>query len=429
MLRLSNFLFLVIFFSISFHGHAISVNNAPVGENRVHFTKDNILINIRASKGSDIKAIVDEHSFEWVRAEEILLIPRVRLKIKIADADPSYHLKYKDITRSFQQSSKSSYAELIYSLFERDNVEIFKNNKIIGSIDISFKNHKKEKLIIDYTCSRNAIKVKGLENEHFSIGCLTRRIGGFGNEKAMLEIKWISPELKILNSNYVPYEAAFTDKKPIYIQVLNIKTKKIKTITLTAKIPKRLHRMFTAYGFGPYALHTKIESATSDPTNKTTQQIHTPIAPALFFYLNYKISDSTSIRGFDAAIFQESKFNNAGLYLGSDFGFALDNKLYFTTLLGVQYLYFQYNADSTVISEPIFPQGIEFMYRHAFDIPNYIISGGIFLSTDKDIEYENIWVRWGKNYFWELNLISWAKADFEAKTWGLSVGFPFKGFL
>ena len=183
--------------------------------------------------------------------------------------------------------------------------------------------------------------------------------------------------------------------------------------------------MFTAYGFGPYALHTKV---TNSETKKTSQ-IHSPIAPALFFYMNYKISDNTSIRGFDAAIFQESKFNNAGLYLGSDFGFSLDNKLYFTTLLGVQYLYFKYDDEAPEVSEPIFPQGLEFMYRHAFDIPNYIISGGIFLSTDDDIEYENVWVRWGKNYFWELNLISWGKEDFEAKTWGLSVGLPFKGFL
>ena len=153
------------------------------------------------------------------------------------------------------------------------------------------------------------------------------------------------------------------------------------------------------------------------------------IAPALFFYLNYKISETNSIRGFDAAIFKESTFNNAGLYLGSDFGHSLDNKLHFTTLLGVQYLHFQFDKDSSAISEPIFPQGIEFMYRHAFDIPNYIIAGGVFLSTSETIDYENIWIRWGKNYFWELNLISWGKDNFEATTWGLSIGFPFKGFL
>ena len=382
-------------------------------------------VNISSFDTTDIKAVVDSSSVEWVRVDEIFLIPRVRLKIKVASPTAELHLEYKETTKSFQQSPKNSYAEVYYSLFEKKEVKIFRKKVQIGTIKIDLTKHKKQRVIIDYTCSRNSILIKGLEDEHFSIGCRTRRIGNYGKEKAMLEIKWISPELEIIGSDFVPYEATFTTKRPINIQVKNIKTGKIKTITITARIPERLHRMFTAYGVGANALHTKL----TDEKTKKSNTIHTKIAPALFFYLNYKISDTSSIRGFNAAVFQESIFNNAGLYLGSDFGFSFDNKLYFTTLLGVQYLYFRYDENSPLVSEPIFPQGLEFMYRHAFDIPNYIISGGLFLSTDDDIDYENIWIRWGKNYFWEINLISWGKKDFEAKTWGLSVGFPFKGFL
>ena len=240
----------------------------------------------------------------------------------------------------------------------------------------------------------------------------------------MLEITWISPELKVLNAQAPPYYAAFLNNLPVKVEVQNIKTKEFKTIEISAKIPKRLHRLFTAYGFGPYSLHTKILEKEEIITEKKVD-----VAPALFLYANYKISETNSIRGFNAAIFQESVFDNAGMYLGSDFGFSLDNRFYMTTLLGVQYLYFQFDKESPQISEAIFPQGLEFMYRHAFDIPNYIISGGFFVSTSETIDYENIWLRWGKNYFWELNLISWANDEFEATTWGLSVGFPFKGFL
>ena len=57
------------------------------------------------------------------------------------------------------------------------------------------------------------------------------------------------------------------------------------------------------------------------------------------------------------------------------------------------------------------------------------ISKKIFLIEVFFIEYRNVWVRWGKNYFWELNLIEWGQDDFKASMWGLSVGFPFKGFL
>jgi hypothetical protein len=403
----------------------MNLKNSPAGEARLKLSKQDVKIEIVSFSNEDIKAIIDPFSFEWVRYDSILLIPRVRLKIKISNPDPSFHIEYKSVTTSFQQSRKNSYSELYYSLYEREKVKIFKDNKLVGEVKINFLANEANNTVIDYTCSRNGIVINGLKSEHFSLGCQTRRIGQFGKEKPMLEVKWISPELKILGTDTVPYQAAFLNKRPINIKVENVITGERKTLTISARIPKRLHRMFTAYGFGPYALHTKLTDSKTEEVNT----IHTGIAPALFFYLNYKISDSTSVRGFDAAIFQESQFNNAGLYLGSDFGFSLDNKLYFTTLLGVQYLYFKFDENSDEVSEPIFPQGLEFMYRHAFDIPNYIISGGIFLSTDDDIEYENVWVRWGKNYFWELNLISWGKDDFEAKTWGLSVGFPFKGFL
>ncbi len=398
--------------------------NSPPGEARIKFGRKDIKINIQEIKDIQIKAIVDNTSFEWRRVDKLVLMPLVRLKIRIQSNDPDFHIAYKDFTINFQQSNKASYAELYYSLYERHAVEIFRGKELIGKIDLEFNDHKKNRVIVDYTCSRNDIVIKGLENEHISLGCHTRRIGKFGKERPMLEISWVSPELKIIGSEHIPYQAAFLNRLPVNIRVLNIKTGIEKEITITARIPKRLHRLFTAYGLGPYAFNTEIVRE-----NEVSESKQVDMAPALMFYLNYKVSESSSVRGFDAAIFQESRFNNAGLYLGSDFGHMLDNKIYFTTLLGVQYLYFKYDDDSPDISEPIFPQGLEFMYRHAFDIPNYIVSGGFFLSTENDIEYENIWVRWGKNYFWELNLISWGKDQFKAKTWGISVGFPFKGFL
>ena len=49
---------------------------------------------------------------------------------------------------------------------------------------------------------------------------------------------------------------------------------------------------------------------------------------------------------------------------------------------------------------------------------------GKFLSTDTDEQYDNIWLRWGRNYFWELNYIKWGRDNQEVKTYGLSIGFP-----
>jgi hypothetical protein len=402
----------------------LDLSQSTNGQERLRLTTSDFEVKINTNSNNlIIKSILDKTSIEWVRIKNVLLIPKARIKIKVSKTNKKLHLTYKDQIYNFQQSTKSMFAVITISLFEKGKVFINDGKEDIANIQIIPK-AKKRKILVDFSCSRNDIKVDGLENELFTIGCHTKPVGKFGKEKPMLEILWMSPELKIKNSSLVPYNAAFLNKLPVKVNVVNIYTGKEKVITISVKIPKRLHRLFTAYGLGPYSFNTK----TVDKEDKVLSKSE-PLAPALFFYINYKISDTTSIRGFDAAVFKESKFNNAGIYLGNDFGFSFDNKLYFSTLLGVQYLYFKFDEKNPEVSQPIFPQGIEVMYRHAFDIPNYIISGGIFLSPSDNFDYKNVWVRWGKNYFWELNFIEWGQDEFKASMWGLSIGFPFKGFL
>ena len=419
--------FHILVFSLNiFSQEYIPLDHSQQGEHRITIkTRDiklNILKSLNLPSGLKIKTVIDKNSLQWVRYNNLLL-PTVRIKFKLNTSSNDLSLAYKNEIYHFQQNSKSSYIEIIYSLFEKHSLKIYKSNELIYTVDLNLKQKDSPQVLIDYSCSRNNINITGLVNEYLVIGCSTIPIGSFGNEKPMLQIEWISPDLEINNTQSSIYKASFLNGYPITISAKNRHSKDGRILQVSSKIPKRLHRLFTAYGLGPYYFETSLEKEGKQVKNTV------PTAPALFFYLNYKISDTTSIRGFDAAIWKDSSFNNAGLYLGNDFGFSLDKKLYFTTLLGVQYLYFKFDKDSSEVSEPIFPQGIEFMYRHAFDIPNYIISGGVFFSTTNNIDYENVWIRWGKNYFWELNYIHWGKDLFEAKTWGISVGFPFKGFL
>jgi len=418
---------ILLFYQVQVYAY-IDVDKASLGETRINHKENDFKVILNLSPDADVKTKVstklDQFSFEWVRIKEYLLAPRARLKVKLSHMAQDLYLTYKDKVINFQGRDEVSYTELFVSLYEKDPIQIYLKQKLIATLTVAPTKLEAPKILIDYTCSRNDIIVEGLTSEHFSMGCHTRRIGRFGKEMPMLEIMWISPELRVLDNEQLPYHATFLNKQPVQIKVQNIYTKEEKVITIKAKIPKRLHRMFTAYGLGPYAFNTETDDGSG---NRLKNKVN--VAPALFFYLNYKISETASVRGFDAAVFKDSNFNNAGMYLGNDFGFSFDNKLYFTTLIGMQYLYFKFDDDFDAVSEAIFPQGIEVMYRHAFGIPNYIISGGIFLSTTDAIKYENAWLRWGKNYFWELNLISWAKDDFSVKTWGVSIGFPFKGFL
>lgn len=370
-----------------------------------------------------IRASFITKSFKWLRYEEVLLIPTARLEVVIETKDTNgYELVYKNNAYSFQRNQSNSSVEFDFSLFERESIEIYNNGELIENIKISRKHQAKPLILIDDTCSRNAIDIQGLSTEAISVGCKIIKTGEFGNEEPVLEVKWISPELKRYSGISIQ-TAVFNHNSTHRIKVQNKNSKAQKTFSISAKIPKRIHRLFTAAGLGPYVLETALEQSDDIRT------IYEPVAPALFLYANYQISKDQSVRGFNAAVFKESVFDNAGVYLGSDFGFSFDNRLYFTTLIGMQYLYFKFDKEAKEISEPIFPQGIEFMYRHAFDIPNYIVSGGFFINTSTEIEYQNAWIRWGEKYFWELNYIGWAKDNFSAKMWGLSIGFPLKGFL
>ncbi len=410
--------------SYAFSENYIDTEHLPVAESRLPLKASDFNIEIENPGKLKINAEIDEQSIGWVRYEDILLLPTARLKISAEKLAANSFIQYKDRAVNFQHTEADSHTEINVSLFESHTLQIRSEKTILAKIKINFVKTDKPKLLIDYTCSRNDIKIDGLENEYLSIGCRTKRIGKFGSEKPLLEIIWLSPDLRIKNSDSIPYHAAILNEHPVKANVVSTATGKSKLISIQASIPKRLHRLFTAYGFGPYAFETKLEAESGTVSTKSE-----PIATSLMLYINYKISETVSIRGFDAAVFKESVFNNAGLYLGSDFGFSFDNKLYFSTLIGVQYLYFQFDKDSKVFNEPIYPQGIEFMYRHAFGEPNYIISGGIFLSPSDSVDYKNIWIRWGKGYFWELNLISWGKDEFSTTTYGLSLGIPFRGFL
>lgn len=418
----SNLLLILIFLLIcgsTYAGTGIDLDSSPQGRNIK--TLKHTDFKIKTAIPSVVKANLLPNSFKWLRVKNILLVPSARIEILVSNPAMGLILSYKDKTYSFQQTSKGARVELEVSLFERTPINILKNNKAFDEITWQ-RISKKPEIYIDDSCSRNKIEIKGITTEAITLGCKIEKVGLVGEEKPTLEVIWLSPDLKTTTNSALQY-ANFSDNSPVKLNALNTQSKALKELEIRAQVPKRIHRLFTAAGIGPYAFETKLE------TEDETQSISEPAAPALFFYTNYQLSKDQSIRGFNAAVFKESIFDNAGIYLGSDFGFSFDNRLYFTTLIGVQYLYFKFDKEADVISEPIFPQGLEFMYRHAFDIPNYIISGGFFLSTSSEVEYQNAWIRWGKKYFWELNYIGWGKDNFSAKMYGISLGFPLKGFL
>ena len=409
----------------------ISFGNVNVGEKRIKLKVKDFEIKLNLSENIKSKVVLKKGSIQWIRINDVLLTPRARLAIHFKGDASDFHIKYRDQSILMQQRKKIAVTEFYVSLFQFDKAKIFYKGREIGDISFHAKENKIKKRkthLIDYSCSRNNIKIKGMDNEYISLGCRTQRVGKFGKEKPMTEILWSSANYKLLDNSEAPYISVFMDSTPVKIKVKN-QFNEIKEIEISARIPKRLHRLNIAYGLGPYAFNTTFAR---DPKDINTTEFETnkePIAPAFMLYFNFKLTPETSVRGFNAIVAKKSIFNNLGVYFASDLAKTIDNKLTITTLLGMQHLYFQYDSKAKIISEPIFPQGIEANYNHAFGIENYLIGGGAFLSPSESYDYQNVWVRWGKGIFWELNYIYWKKDEFSVKTWGLSAGFFFGGFL
>lgn len=409
----------------------ISFGKVVIGESRLPLKANHFNVKMDLNENVRAKVVLRKGSIQWVRIEDVLLTPRGRLAIYLAGDAKKYHIRYRDKSILLQQRSSYAYTEFFVSLFQNDPIQIYRDGKYFGEVKIHAKTMKKTDptILVDYSCSRRGIEVEGMEGEYISLGCRIHRIGEFGKEEPMMEVLWTSANYRLLDDSEPPYISVFLKNAPVKLKVKNHLGQQ-REITLKARIPKRMHRLNVAYGLGPYFFETTFGGAEAvDPDNRQTQKLTEPVAPALMLYFNFKLSEDASVRGFDAAVWKQSSFNNAGIYFANDVAKILDRKLTITTLIGMQYLYFKFDNDSPTINEPIFPQGVEFQYNHAFGIENYIIGGGMFLSPSESIDYQNLWIRWGKNYFWELNYIYWGKEEFTAKMWGLSIGFLFDSYL
>lgn len=432
-LRLFSFFLLILLsipFALSSEDQPISFGNVNQGDPRVDLKVSDFKLVLVSKKQHKIKVVLKSDSIQWIRLEDIILTPRARMAVEIQGDAKDYHLRYRNHSLSFQQIDNKAHTEFYTSLYQSDTPEIFYKGNLVGRVIITTIANKEDKSKfhqIDYSCSRNGVTIEGMDGEHISIGCRTQRVGQFKKEKPFTEILWLSPNYQLLDKSKSPYIAVFMDSNPVKITVRD-QTNTIREFKIKAKIPNRLHRLNIAYGLGPYAFETSFKNS-QDTLNPVDLEFKEPMAPAFMLYMNYKLNESSSVRGFDAVVSQRSTFNNLGVYYASDVAKPFDKKLTITTLLGMQHLYFKFDKGTKTINEPIFPQGLEMNYRHAFGIENYLIGGGAFLSTTADVDYQNIWFRFGKDIFWELNYIYWGKEDYSARMWGLSAGFFFGGFL
>jgi len=401
---------------------AIDLGLVQLGESRIPIDLQDFHTLIETTQ-ADLKITSKfiPNSVQWVRLANNLLSPRARLSIQIHDLQSNYFLKSGDKIFLPEQRNKTTYIELYISLFNPGEIKVFSQNKLISNIEIrsNFKVKSRNSVLIDYSCAPFSLEIEGVVNEYLSVACLLSKTGEFGHEKPRLEVTWVSTNLKLLDGTPPPFVTILTGNNPARVSLKDAHNV-TKTITIKAHLPKKVHRLKTALGFGPYSFH-------AESGNKARPA---KIAPAAFLYGKYDINNLSSWRFFNAAVWNnKSIFNNAGLYFAYEVANAFDKRVSIVPLLGLQGLTYRFDSTTFLTNKIIYPQGFEVVYHHAFGNKNYSLVYGMFLSTSSDDEYQNVWLRYGKRVFWELNYIDFKTDNNLSKMWGLSVGFPFIQFF
>ncbi|MBL6990876.1 MAG: hypothetical protein ISR65_13915 [Bacteriovoracaceae bacterium] len=400
---------------------SISFGPVTIGELRLPINLENFTVQTaKAHKSIKFKAHFVKDSLQWIREANNLLTPRARLAITIYTTSKDIYLQYMNNPVLLEKRNGHYYTELYVNLFSPGDVQIVANGKPGGLIKIyaTPSTTKENRRLIDYSCSRYMIEFIGLENEYLSVGCHLARIGKWGSERPRLEITWSSPNIKLSDGSSAPFVSVITGTNPVVATVYDHKKKK-RVIKIKALLPKRLHRFKTAYGFGPYFLDTK----------ENDMIMESRVAPSFMLYGNFSVTDIASIRGFNATVWNGSLFNNLGIYFAYDIGEALDQRVNVVALLGGQLVTFEHKTNSKLYNQFLFPQGFEVTFHNPFGWENYLAMYGMLISLYRVPDYKNLWVRWGKKVFWELNYISWTNKNRSATMWGLSIGLPLAGFF
>ena len=422
MIRKSLLFFLIVSLPMIFSAHA-NENFLPLplinrDDKLLNITTENLKIQ---SSAANLKTEF-VGNIRWERSPENLLLPFLKIRVKtINDERAHLHYRYKDVTYLPQSMEKTEFTDIDFSVFDPTKIEVFQEGKKIGDIGVHMLSTgtKNKTILLDYSCSGYNVQVYGFDGEFLSIGCELLRENLEGVLTPTLKVNWISSEYKTLDQHHGPYVISFSEGRQAQFQVVNEKGEK-KEIIFKVTYPKRLHRLRTSMGVGPYYYKS------SQRTETTKNQI----LPSLMIYGNYYLNNIHSLKFFEALVMKESVFNHAGLYVGSDIGKFYDDRVVLSTLIGLQALSYRHEVGyDSLFTQMIYPQGAELAFHHPFGMENYRFTVGGFLSPQKDVIYQNFWARFGSKTFIEFNYIDWKYGSREATMYGLSIGFPLAQFL
>lgn len=356
---------------------------------------------------------ISQNSLTWKSLDDGNKLPQLILSLNI---DQNYKVYFKYQGKTFIPETKSnSHIYITTDIFSPDLVEIVLNGKVIGNIKVSpnLEYFRKKYVYIDHSCLPFNLSINDSVDLYTSIAC--HFYPNFKRE-GVLDVSYLPSISRLQDKSPVPYHTQITTNGTSRLDLFH--KNQAHQVKIKASVPLFVPKLKTALGYGPYYFKTT--------DGNTSSEDH--LAATYMLYAKYDLSPSTSIRAFDALINTGAVFNNFGGYFAYELGSSYDRRFTLVPLLGFQSVSFRPDKESKMLNQMIFPQGGELVYKHAFGMKNHHLIYGMFLSASSTVSYKNIWVRFGKRIFWELNWINWNFENNDARMWGLSVGLPFLSF-
>lgn len=360
----------------------------------------------------EVKAKLIEKTIEFVRRDSLPL-PKGLVKVESSLPAAQLSLRYKNEIHGFHQGPNGKAVSFYYATpFGAEKARVFYQGKPLSSLSFTPIPGKAKTTIVDPSCFPYNVDVEGMEKQYISLGCKKQIVGNPGDENIVLQILWTAPGWKPLGSEEGVHTLNLYGKVRAEVAVENERGE-TRTFALKASAPKDRKRLGVALGFGPYHFLSQNGSVTYDEGSQFMYMLYAGLA----------LTEKHSFKLFDAYIQKEATFNNFGFYFSSDIAKILDDRLVFNTLLGFQHLLFELPEGESQ-RKIIYPQGIEMILSHPFGLKNYKLMLGGFVGAGGGQEYNNVWIRFGKGMFYELNYLKWSEDETNAEAIGLSVGIP-----
>lgn len=424
-MKLLTVILLISFSALANESSFVSFQNGQVqiGQSYLNLSLKNFQITYTKPSGN-VKASFIKGSLHWTRTKENIYTPQAEMMIQVRGTSKQMpYLQYKRKTHAptFNSQKKIYTFSLSIALFQLNEVSIYIGDQILTTLEISAVPKKGIKShYIDSSCAPYRLKVLNFQNQYLSMFCTLNKIGKIGRETPKLEVFWLTPNYQITSNSHHPlYTTSFTKSSTATIPLVN-RNNKHTSLKMRVTLPKKLHRVKTALGIGPYQFKTH------DTVTSATKSIIADVT----LYGRIDLTGHSSLRFFDSfAKKSKSIFNNFGLYFAYDLARIYNDNIQIVALLGVQHISFKHSSQSQNSYQYIAPQGGEITYKHPFGIKNYVLGGGAFFSTNATINYTNAWIRFGKKAMVEFNYIEWGYNSNYAQTYGLSLIFPLVSFF